>query len=186
MITRLGAASDVSWYSNDPSDGGSCYPIISSAAEQQQTVKQSNGINPFLSENDVIKRLGRIIRFASCCLTPLPPRNKGVYYHYYHLVTYWSLLVCLKQNYTKTRILHSDFSLGFVKSVWLSPFLNLFTLRLGWQDNLVEIGSIIYFIELEMEIGKIYVDFPSGILAILSTRSTFVFSYLTFYELYKL
>ena len=31
----------------------------------------------------------------------------------------------------------------------------LFTLWLGWQDNLVEIGSIISFIELEMEIGKI-------------------------------
>ena len=29
----------------------------------------------------------------------------------------------------------------------------------GWQDNLVEIGSIIYFIELEEEIGRILCKF---------------------------
>ena len=31
--------------------------------------------------------------------------------------------------------------------------------RGGWQDNLVEIGSIIYFIELEEEIGRILCKF---------------------------
>ena len=63
------------------------FPNYQLSSEQQQTVKQSNGINPFLSENDVIKRLGEIRRYGSCCCHLRSPGGSGGYIYIYIIYT---------------------------------------------------------------------------------------------------
>ena len=63
------------------------FPNYQLSSEQQQTVKQSNGINPFLSENDVIKRLGEIRRYGSCCCHLRSPGGFRGYIYIYIIYT---------------------------------------------------------------------------------------------------